>query len=381
MKKILHLASWFPTNDNPFAGNFIIRHIESVAVYADSTLINVVFNQNMEYGKILTFDKNGVHYLILNYKQTPTLFSFFDKLSRKIKRYIGFQKLYNVYRVKNGYPDLIHLHVVSNLGMLAREWSKNRHIPLVITEHSSIYQESRKSERTGYMMSQMRMIFKQATLVLPVSDSLKSHIADLKLHTQFQIIPNVVDTTIFKPDFNLMKSQKIKHILHVSTLDDHAKNITGMMRVVDKLYRQRQDFVLDIIHEKPCCQWQDKSFVSFHGSKQPVEIAMFMQYSAFFLLFSNYENLPCVLLESMACGLPVLATDVGGISEIVNSKRGVLIPPKDEVLLLNKMNWMLDNYEQFDVAEMSRFIQSNYSKQIIGLKLSEIYENITKKSV
>ena len=48
-----------------------------------------------------------------------------------------------------------------------------------------------------------------------------------------------------------------------------------------------------------------------------------------FVLSSEFENLPVVLLEALACGLPVVATDVGGVREIVDESVGALVPPRD----------------------------------------------------
>jgi len=45
------------------------------------------------------------------------------------------------------------------------------------------------------------------------------------------------------------------------------------------------------------------------------EVASILQSTDLLLMFSNYENLPCVILEAFACGVPVISTDVGGIKE------------------------------------------------------------------
>ncbi|WP_237707114.1 glycosyltransferase family 4 protein [Pseudoalteromonas sp. BSi20652] len=47
-------------------------------------------------------------------------------------------------------------------------------------------------------------------------------------------------------------------------------------------------------------------------------------------LYSQREGLPLSILESMACGKTIVATDVGGISEVLTSEQGVLVKPGDE---------------------------------------------------
>ncbi|MCB4234228.1 glycosyltransferase family 4 protein [Kaistella anthropi] len=62
------------------------------------------------------------------------------------------------------------------------------------------------------------------------------------------------------------------------------------------------------------------------------EVSEKMRASDCFVLFSDYENFPCVLLESLSTGTPVIATKVGGIPEVVNEKNGILISnSKDEL--------------------------------------------------
>lgn len=63
------------------------------------------------------------------------------------------------------------------------------------------------------------------------------------------------------------------------------------------------------------------------GGKAPAEVARYMGAADGLCLPSHHEGIPNVILEALACGLPVLATNVGGIPEIVNDANGILVPP------------------------------------------------------
>lgn len=66
------------------------------------------------------------------------------------------------------------------------------------------------------------------------------------------------------------------------------------------------------------------------GAKSTEDVACWMKAADILVLPSHNEGLPNVILEAMACGLPVVATDVGGIPEaVVHGETGFLVPPGD----------------------------------------------------
>ncbi|NJK93829.1 MAG: glycosyltransferase family 4 protein [Bacteroidales bacterium] len=166
--------------------------------------------------------------------------------------------------------------------------------------------------------------------IATVSHALKTAMENKKLkHPNFVVVPNSVDTSRFVPGKELIKSPK-KIFSHISCFDDAAKNITGIITAVDKLSRKRQDFELHIAGDGPdrakienhCTQLGlTGTFVFFEGLAEDHTLVEIYQKSLFTVLFSNYENMPVVIAESMACGVPVIATPVGGIPEILNKNQ------------------------------------------------------------
>lgn len=68
-----------------------------------------------------------------------------------------------------------------------------------------------------------------------------------------------------------------------------------------------------------------------------------------------YENSPAVIYEAFACGLPVIASDIGGIPELTAEGAGILFKPGDENDLTNKIKWALANPQEFmRIGEMGR---------------------------
>ena len=77
-----------------------------------------------------------------------------------------------------------------------------------------------------------------------------------------------------------------------------------------------------------------------------------MPHADFFVLFSNYENAPVVISEALAVGLPIVSSNVGGISEMINEEIGFLIDRKDEKALKEKILYLLDNFQKYDIEKI-----------------------------
>ena len=78
----------------------------------------------------------------------------------------------------------------------------------------------------------------------------------------------------------------------------------------------------------------------------------------------------------MASGLAVLSTDVGGIKEHVDESKGILIKKGNENALLEKMNYMLDNYQRYDQEQLRNYAKSRFSYETVGKSYFEIYQSI-----
>jgi glycosyltransferase involved in cell wall biosynthesis len=90
----------------------------------------------------------------------------------------------------------------------------------------------------------------------------------------------------------------------------------------------------------------------------------------------SLEGLPLVALEAMACGLPVIATNVGGIKEIMLEKYGTLVPPNNPDLLASAIM----DFAQVDFAsrrlELRCMVEQKYGWDRNVERLVEIYEEL-----
>ena len=157
------------------------------------------------------------------------------------------------------------------------------------------------------------------------------------------------------------------------------------MRVLEKLALKRQDWkcimVGDGIHFNKLVEYASQlqlkdKFVFFTGLRENNELVELMQQASFQVLFSRFENLPVVIPESFSCGVPFLSTNVGGISEHLNESLGILIPSEDEDALLNSIEQMLDHPERYNKDQIRRYAIDNFSQQVIGEQLRNVYQRV-----
>lgn len=373
---ILHLLSWFPKPDDPTLGNFCVRMIDALPEDCHSVILSVCDGENMKKSFEVKEIKGAHHTHVQIYIRPPRI-----NAVRKPK----ILRMYNYglrYIKKHFFkPDLIHLHVAYPLGRVALLWKKLYGYKYVLTEHWTIYQPQNKEVLVGKLKRKIVKIANNAELIMPVSLDLQHCMEEHGVHNQFRVIYNLVDTNTFK--LGKPHPSGKKQMLHISTLRDEAKNFSGILRSVRRLRNLRDDFELHVIHDYEATEY--KAYVEaynlsdciiFHGKKTSAEVAEAYQQADFFVLFSNFENLPCVIVEAFASGIPVISTAVGGIAEILSPERGILIESGDEVALKQSMITMLDQCDKFDKAAIRKYAVETFSNKVIGKQIFEAYKTI-----
>ena len=371
---ILHLLSWFPTPDAPTLGNFCVRMIDALPEECHSVILSVCDGKDMTQSFEVKEIEGAHHTHVQIYIRPPKINAI-----RKLKMLRMYQ--YGLKYIKKRFfePDLVHLHVAYPLGQVALLWKKLYGYKYVLTEHWTIYQPQNKDVLVGKLKRKIVKIANNASLIMPVSLDLQRCMEGHGVKNRFKVIYNLVNTDMFR--LGEGKAKQKKHILHISTLRDEAKNFSGILRVIERLRQQRDDFELHVIHDYEATEF--KAFVKkhhledcviFHGKKTSAEVAEAYQNADFFVLFSNFENLPCVIVEAFASGVPVLSTSVGGIAEIVSPERGILIPQGDENALWQGMNQLLDHSNEYDREAIRDYAIKSFASQNIGRQILEAYK-------
>lgn len=367
--KVLFIAGWFPKEGN-YEGIFIKEHALAVARFHD---VAVIYGeekvwQREKYRFSFSIEDN-LEVLRFTYREIPLMPSY----SAYVK---GILLAFEKFLSKGFKPDIIHACVYKT-GIPAYYIKRKYGIPYVIREGYSGFMRRALNKRR---IKRARIGMENADFILPVSNAQKEAILSYGIKGRFEIVRNVVPDYFFYPSERRTKSN-IKKILCVAAMRP-VKNIPCILNACKIIYKTRQDFVVDIVGEGEKMEEYKEmvhnlsldKFIYFHGGKQKTEIAKMMQMADFFVLPSMYEPSGNVLVESLCCGLPVVATKVGGIPEVINETNGILVEPDNPRALADAMLYMMDNADKYDREKISLDAKNKYSYEAIGRQITSIYE-------
>jgi glycosyltransferase involved in cell wall biosynthesis len=382
---ILFLSSWYPNKVQPSNGNFIQQHAQAVSIHCNVYALHII-SRNQDEDIILEQNLNeGVLETIVYYKKVTSKVPFLNLLLKQIIRrkahQIGYQKILE----KTKKIDLTHLNICFPAGLFALYLKNKFNIPYIISENWTVLLDSDPTTFNPIEQFLVNRINQKADLLCPVSMDLQKALTRIAPYQKFKIIPNVVNTTKFEQNLTYQCSNTVK-ILHVSNLKDEHKNITGILNVVKRLSSKNISFKITIAGNGDTDYFRRKAnklqipdgLVSFEKEKTREEVAQLMNSHDFFLLFSNYENLPCVVVESLSVGLPVLATDVGGTAEMINENNGIIIDSKNEKQLEEQLISFIANISKYDRIDIGKQARKIYSYETISRQFLDIYKEILK---
>lgn len=230
-----------------------------------------------------------------------------------------------------------------------------------------------------------RWLFKKVSVVIAPSQwLLNEHIArGFFKRNQKYVLPNPVPQALNKS--RIKKAEPPFRLLYDGQLAEHK----GVWWLVETLKEyQRSDFVFHLVARGDKFSFAkmqefvegDKRFV-IHWSLAQMEIDEHYDQSHLVIVPSLcYENSPVSISKSLIVGTPVLASDIGGIPELIKvGETGWLFKPKDKEDFIKKLNWCLDNPNKLLEAglkaskEFTNRTLANYTKEII--ELSEVIDN------
>ncbi len=378
-KHILFISSWYPSRQDSTHGIFNRFFAEAAVLYNKVNVLHVCSDENLETDfECVESAENGITTVTVYYKKVTSEFPLFSQLIKKAKVLKAFDMGYELI-LKEGKPDLIQLNVIMPMGIGAYHLSKKHNIPYIINENWSGYCEEDGNYKGFAQQFYTRKIVKEAKTIMPTSDYLKEAMLRHGLSGNYVVVPNVVNVHAFTPLER--KTDNTTRLIHISSLNDREKNVSGIIRAFKKASEKNPALELNIIGEGVDkekyktlvkeLKLEDK--ITFKGRLLSAALIKEMNANDALIMFSNYETFCLVIIEAFACAKPVITSNAGAIKTYMKPELGIMVEKQNEAQLTKAILDFAADTKKYKGDVIRKFAVDNYSYEKVGERLTEIY--------
>lgn len=346
--------------------------------YKDLNLVLLTFGE-----KNSTYKLNGMDYIELKRMK-------FGKLFYPFEIYYDLLRLTRIIKKIN--PDLIHIQSTSPNFSLFGIYMKKKY-PILITIHG--YYANEYKVQTGWRKIIYKLfcapIEKYALSKIPniivLSPQIKNMINKITSSKIFTV-PNGIDLKYIQTINSYEKKDGptvffLGYLTKGKGVEDLIKAIQLVKNKIDNVHLFIGGIGSHMTNLKELVQDLDlKESVTFLGLLNEKEKFAYMKSMDVFVLPSYWESFPIVLLEAMACGKPIITTNIGGNPHaVINGVNGFLVQPGNRDEIAEKLIYFFENKKFISkMGEESLKRASEFDWEIIAKQTREIYEKIAKCS-
>ncbi len=386
IKKIAVFVGQFPKFSNTFIYDEIktleesgfdifIFSLQNPSHEKDFELLKGIRSQVTYLQKNTTLFRIILGHLYALFFHTKEYFTLFGEVARRKLSIKVFTKyIWVAKNITDINPDFIHAHLIEPQTIIARICSRLSKIPYTFKIHGS--------DAFAGCPNSLDFLCRDAKKCFVVSSATCNHLIEkYKIdYNNYVIHPCGINLSRFKPK----RKPRQRHLLCVSRLIK-TKGISYLIEAAKILREEDFEFELNIVGDgynvndfKNLVKELDLTkTVFFSGALIDDQLIDAYQQSDLFILPSLCEGLGMVLIEAMACGIPCIATRVGGIPEvIVDEFNGLLVRPEDPKDLAEKIKYLLTNpliMEKF--SETGQETAKKYDLHAQTKKLIDIWES------
>ncbi|HUM98789.1 MAG TPA: glycosyltransferase [Chitinophagaceae bacterium] len=388
---ILHLASWYPTEDSPINGIFIERKIKAIS---DGDKQNKHYLISLASTSFASF-KKPIGFIRLKTKSNkPQLISRGNLKIINHQFIISHQRLFGtevkqfqkqIEKILKRFTlniNLIHAHVAMPAGAVALGMKQKFQIPYIISEQMGEFP-------FAYLLPQKELIIEsvqQAAQVIALSRFQRTQIEKFT-GRRAEIFPNVVE---------VKNETSVKQ--HAKTANEKFQfilvGILSVVKGVDILIEAAAILKAKGIHhfhitiagsgkieqdlKQLAVQKEMDSYFSWTGALRPDEVLQKIKECDAFVCASRHESFGVALVEALSLGKPVVATRCGGPQDTVNEENGLLVENENPLALAEGLKWMMQNAEQFDSKKIAAETVNKYGSAVIASQYLRLYEEVLK---
>ncbi len=367
------ITPWFPWPDTPIRGIWVIDQARSVAREHEVAILAF----RPKAGTPGPFElsegqERGLRTLRLAYPP-PRVPGMGMRPTRR-----GTLEALGRLRADGFAPDVVHAHVFLS-APAALPAARLLGAPLVIQEHLTRVMEGQLGplERTL-----ARLCYRHADVVCPASRALADPVRRLGARVVTPV-PNALDTDSFPARPPREPGAGATKAIAVGSLHE-KKGHRYLLEALPKVLARRPEFRLDLVGDGPLRDRLEAlsgtlgvtGAVTFHGYADKPRVAELMRGSDLHVLPSLRENLPLVVAEAMASGLPTVGTAVGGVPEMLEGRTGVTVPPADPAALADAILRTCEELDSYEPARLAAIARERYGLATVGSLWTALYESV-----
>ncbi|MEY0429507.1 glycosyltransferase family 4 protein [Providencia rettgeri] len=283
-------------------------------------------------------------------------------------------------------PDIVTLHS-SKAGIIGRAALIGSKIPCIFTAHGWAFADGVSKKRKHIYILIEKIFSNFCNKIITVSHQDKNLAIKYKVtssNKQVVIHNGIPDNTI-----SLQIQNKLTNIINIICVArfSEQKDHSTLFKALSNL--KQKNWQLNLVGKGPLEQ-NAKELVNELGLNEKVnflgerhDVGNLLSSSDIFILPSNWEGLPISIIEAMSFSLPIIASDVGGVSEMVSSSNGILVPRGNIELMRNAIVTLLENEKiRVDMGNSSRKLYcDNFNFQIMLEKTSNLYHQVSEKKI
>lgn len=373
VRTVLVIPAWYPTEREPLSGPFVRDHTRAAAAYGHRMVVLVDEGPSKRVRRLVQLEEGRDGPLRLVYMT-------YHPRAIRVAGVLATLRMARRLRREGTPVDVLHAHI-HRMGWIAVLAGSVLRTPVVITENSSEW--PRRLMSPG-RLRRAKFALEHAALVCPVNFRLQQAIESYGVRARFRIVPNTVDASVFRPRPapTMNGGPRLVNVArHVE-----VKGLDVLLRAFAAVAATTPRAILELVGDGPlapslrelAAELGIAGRVEFSGPARPPEIAERLRRSDVFVLSSHSENMPLAVLEALCCGLPVAATDVGGVPEAVGDD-GALSPPGDPAALAEAIRTVLGRLDAYDHADIARRAADRWSFEAVGALWDEIYRSLARR--
>ena len=285
-------------------------------------------------------------------------------------------KLAERYIDENGRPDLVHAHSCLNAGVLALALNRRYGISFVLTEHSVGPARPRWWER-----DLIKRVIKRANRCIAVSPHLAALLEEHYPGSSWQYLPNVLGEAFLAAETSAaVPASELGFIFLCVARLSPEKGQALLLEGFAKAFSGSPEIRLRLVGDGPSLSDLKQlsrrlgvaAQVDFVGALSSARVRAEMQAADALVLASRFETFGVVVIEALACGLPVVCTASGGPDHLVEPSNGLLVRCGDAAALCEALLQMRCRAAVYDragirVDAISRYGPTAFARQFAAL--------------